>query len=53
MVEDRLSALTILSIEREIAEKVDRNEVVDKFALAGELFALKIISTNLNNYIYN
>ena len=32
MVEDRLSALTILSIEREIAEKVDRNVVVDKFA---------------------
>ena len=38
MVEDRLSALTILSIEREIAEKVDRNEVVDKFASTGELF---------------
>ena len=31
MVEDHLSALTILSIEREIAEKVDCNEVVDKF----------------------
>ena len=34
MMEDRLSALDYLvnSLEREIAEKVDRNEVVDMFA---------------------
>ena len=53
MVEDRLSALTIWSIEREIAEKTDSNEVVDKFASTGELFCMKIISTHLINYIYN
>ena len=44
MVEDRLSAL--INKEREIAEKVDRNEVVDKFASTGELFCTEIISTH-------
>ena len=34
MVEDRLSALTLLSIEREIAEKIDFDEVIDDFAAA-------------------
>lgn len=32
MVEERLSALTVLSIEKEIAEKMDFNEVIDEFA---------------------
>ena len=32
MVEDRLSSLTVLSIEREIAMTIDLDEVVDSFA---------------------
>ena len=32
MVKDRLSALTVLSIERELAEKIDIDEVIDEFA---------------------
>ena len=32
IVEDRLSTLTVLSIERELAEKIDINEVIDEFA---------------------
>ena len=34
MMEDGLSALTVLSIEREIAEKIDFDEVIDEFAAA-------------------
>ena len=32
MVEDRLSDLTVLSIERELAEKIDIDEVIVEFA---------------------